>query len=102
MGKIQVRSFGLWREETACVFGRAHGTSDVKNPPVGGEKYREKEQLFGINPSLSEDFLRNLPPRKASFRRAHRVQVGTSLCGLMFCHCESLFLLSHVLGPSPP
>lgn len=38
-----------------CV-GRAHATSDVRNPPVGGEKCKEKEQLVVINPSLSREF----------------------------------------------
>lgn len=70
----------LWVLEegnTLCV-GRAHATSEVRNPPVGGENCREKEQLAVIDPSLGREFPRetccqeNLP-----LGRITQSQVGT-------------------------
>lgn len=77
-GKNSSQFLWVLEEGTALCVGRAHATSDVQNPPVGGEKCREKEQLAVINPSLGREFPRetccqeNLPLGKIT-----QSQVGT-------------------------
>lgn len=55
-GKISSQFLWVLEEGNSLCVGRAHATSDVRNPPVGGEKCKEKEQLVVINPSLSREF----------------------------------------------